>query len=79
MTELLHLRVRPNAHETRVTGFLDDGAVKIDLKASAEDGKANAELVRFIAAHYKVPKENVRIVSGLTSRKKVVRITAPSP
>jgi len=38
------------------------------------DGKANAALVEFLAAHYGVPKRNVRIESGLKSRQKRVVI-----
>jgi len=74
VSEVFTVRVRPSASETRVTGFLDDGTIKIDLKAPAEDGKANSELVRFIAEKHGVPKEGVRILSGQTSRKKLVRI-----
>ncbi|MEQ1849608.1 MAG: DUF167 domain-containing protein [Candidatus Peribacteraceae bacterium] len=75
---VITVRVRPGASATKITDILSDGTIKIDLAAPAEDGKANAELVRFIAAHHSVPKENVRIVSGQTSRKKLVRIVAPS-
>lgn len=72
---LLTVRVRPGAKETMITEFLADGTVKIDLAAPAEDGKANAELVRFVAEKHGVSKENVRIVSGMRSRKKLIRIT----
>ena len=38
------------------------------------DGKANQALVEFLAQHYGVPKRNVRIESGLKSRRKRVVI-----
>lgn len=72
---ILTVRVRPGAPETKITDVLSDGTVKIDLAAAAEDGKANAELVRFVAEKHSVAKEQVRIVSGQTSRKKVVRVS----
>jgi uncharacterized protein YggU (UPF0235/DUF167 family) len=38
------------------------------------DGKANDECVRFFAEFAGVPRSRVRIVTGLTSRLKVVEI-----
>jgi uncharacterized protein (TIGR00251 family) len=40
------------------------------------DGKANAELVRFLAEHLGVPAGAVEIVRGHASRTKVVRVSA---
>ena len=48
--------------------------IKVRLAARAVDGKANAALVEFLAQHYRVPKRNVRIESGLKSRQKRVVI-----
>jgi uncharacterized protein YggU (UPF0235/DUF167 family) len=38
------------------------------------EGKANEECVRFLAELVGVPRARVRIVTGLTSRSKVVEI-----
>ena len=48
------------------------------LQQRAVDGKANAALVKVLAAHYGVSKSRVEIVRGHASRFKVVRIE-PSP
>lgn len=48
--------------------------ITIGVKARPEKGKANEELVKKIALHFKAPVSSVRIVSGRTSRKKVVEI-----
>ena len=48
--------------------------MKIRLAAPPVDGAANDELVRFVAEAFGVPKRNVEIVSGATSRQKRVRI-----
>ncbi|PIP64954.1 hypothetical protein COU77_04095 [Candidatus Peregrinibacteria bacterium CG10_big_fil_rev_8_21_14_0_10_49_16] len=68
------VRVRPHASESRVTGFLDDGSVKIQLAAAAEGGKANREVTRFLAKEFDVPFGNIEMLSGKTNRVKVVRI-----
>ncbi len=71
----LSVRVRPGAAKSQIRDTLEDGTLKIDLAAVAEDGEANAELIRFLAEEYGVDKTSVEIVSGWTSRKKVVRIS----
>lgn len=48
--------------------------IVIGVKASPEKGKANEEVIRKIAKHFDVPKSAVRIVSGASSRKKIVEI-----
>lgn len=48
--------------------------IKIRLAAPAAEGKANAALVEFLAAHFGVPRRNVRIAAGLKSRRKRVII-----
>ena len=70
------VKVRPNASRTKLTGVMDDGALKIDLAAAPENGKANAELAGFLAESFTVPRSSVAILSGHTDRRKLVRIVA---
>jgi uncharacterized protein (TIGR00251 family) len=48
--------------------------ITISIKSAPERGKANAELIKRLAAHFSVSPANVRIVAGHTSRKKTVDI-----
>lgn len=48
--------------------------LKIRLKAAPVEGKANAELVKFLAKKYGVSQSRVEILKGLTSKEKLVRI-----
>lgn len=68
------VRARPNAPETKLLEVMDDESLKIAIKAPAEDGKANAELIKFLAKEFGVPQANVKIVGGTTSRHKLVAI-----
>lgn len=68
------VKVRPQAQKTAFRKPLADGTLKIDLAAVAEDGEANEELVKFLAAEFRVQRSAVEIVSGQTSRQKIVRI-----
>ncbi|MDD5623363.1 MAG: DUF167 domain-containing protein [Candidatus Peribacteraceae bacterium] len=69
------LRVHPGAARTRAKEVLADGTVKLDIAAAPEDGKANEELIRFLAEEFGVPKSHVEILKGHTAKTKVVRIS----
>ncbi|MDE3165121.1 MAG: DUF167 domain-containing protein [Acidobacteriota bacterium] len=71
------VRVHPRARRTGIAGRHGD-AWKLDLSAPPVDGKANEECIRFFAGLAGVPRARVRIVTGLTSRMKVVEIEGVS-
>jgi uncharacterized protein (TIGR00251 family) len=70
---ILDLHVQPGASRTEFAGKHGD-RVKVRLAARAVDGKANEALIEFLAEHFRVPRRNVRITSGLKSRQKRVVI-----
>jgi len=74
---VLTLHVQPGAKRTEVAGIYGD-ALRIRLAAPPVDGKANAELLRFLTHAFGVPRRNVTLVRGDASRQKVVRIVSPS-
>ncbi|MDR3547688.1 MAG: DUF167 domain-containing protein [Candidatus Pacebacteria bacterium] len=47
---------------------------KVSIKESPVDGKANEAIIRLLAEHFHTKAYNVRIVSGHTSKQKVVEI-----
>jgi uncharacterized protein (TIGR00251 family) len=70
----LAVLVQPRASRTRVVG-VHDGQLKIQLAAPPVAGEANAALVEFLARHLGVPRRQVALVAGDTSRRKRVRVT----
>jgi uncharacterized protein len=74
---VLTLHVQPGAKRTEIAGQHGD-ALKIRLAAPPVDGKANAELLRFLADAFGVPLRDVTLMRGDSSRQKVVRIGRPS-
>jgi uncharacterized protein (TIGR00251 family) len=70
---VLELHVQPGAKRSEFAGMHGE-RMKVRLAAPPVDGKANAALVAFLAAHYGVPRAAVSIESGLTSRRKRVAI-----
>ena len=67
------VKVHPRARRSRIAGKLGE-AWKLDLAAPPVDGKANDECVRFFAELAGVPRARVRVVTGATSRTKVVEV-----
>ena len=69
----LLLHCQPGARVTRIVGE-HGGRLKIALHAPAVDNKANEALVAWLAEHLGVPRRQLEIVSGHTSRQKKVVI-----
>jgi uncharacterized protein (TIGR00251 family) len=69
----LRVHVVPSAKIEKVVGE-HGGAIKIKLRASAVEGKANAALIRFLAEQLKLPQRAIVLERGRASRDKVIRI-----
>ena len=67
-------RIIPNASKTEIIGAYGD-AVKIKVSSPPLDGKANAELFKFLSKKFNVTKNSIRIISGENSRDKLVEIS----
>jgi len=70
----LKIKVMPGAGKSLVSELLADETIKIALKAQAEKGKANLELISFLASEFKVSKESIKIISGRSSKIKLLKI-----
>jgi hypothetical protein len=71
------VRVHPGARKNGVTG-VHAGAVKISLSTPPTDGRANEALIALLAELLRVPRGRISLVSGATSRTKLLRITGKS-
>jgi uncharacterized protein len=69
----IEVLVQPRAAKTEIAG-VHDGHPKIRLAAPPVDGAANAALVDFVARRLKIAKSRVRVVGGLTSRRKLLEV-----
>ncbi|MDO8474081.1 MAG: DUF167 domain-containing protein [bacterium] len=50
------------------------GHFKLSVREPAERNLANRRVVELVAAHYKLPPKQVRIISGHTSPSKILSI-----
>lgn len=69
----LHLKVKPGS---KVDQLFFDGAglLNAKIKAPAQDGKANAYLIEFLAKQLGIAKSNVTIVAGFTNPYKRIEV-----
>jgi len=70
--------VVPNARRNEVVG-VHGGAIKIRITASPVEGAANEALLRFLAQRLGVRENQLEIVAGATSRRKMVSVVGLSP
>lgn len=76
---ILRVRVTPNSSKCAVSGIFTDSNnqdfLKINLTSVPEKGKANAELIKFLAKTLGISKSNFTILRGETDRYKCIEIT----
>ncbi len=71
----LSVHIKPNTKHRESVEQLDDGSYVVHTKAPAVEGKANAAIVRLLAAHFGVARSHVSPIRGATSRHKIVEVT----
>lgn len=76
---ILAVHVKPNAKETKVVAWLDAGTVIIALHALPTEGKANEELIRFIAKALRLPKTFIVLKRGHISKIKHIELPDATP
>ena len=73
---MLQVRVKPNARTSSLRQ-VEDGSWLAQLKSAPVDGKANDELIALVAEHFHCRKAAVVIKSGISGRKKLVKVDTP--
>jgi len=73
----LNVHAQPGARRAQLRGLHGD-AVKIAIGEVAQDGKANKAIVQVIAKAVNLPVSDVKITSGMTSRRKRVLLRGNS-
>jgi uncharacterized protein (TIGR00251 family) len=74
----LAVRVVPKAQRSRIVGLVDDPggskALKVQVAAAPEAGKANDELLSVLAQALSLPRRDLALVAGAASRRKLIAI-----
>ena len=77
----LRIKVFPNSSKTKIKEIKIDNienkdveTLVVDVKSSAEKNKANQDLLKFLAKEFGVLEKNISIISGASSRIKLIKI-----
>ena len=66
------LRVQPRARRAALEAA--DGALKAQVTAPPEDGKANAAVIALLAEQWRLPKSSFDVIKGQSAHAKTVRV-----
>ena len=69
----IFVKVKPKAREEKVER-VDDINFKVQVKQSPEKGRANLAVVRALADYFGISQSKISIVSGSSSRLKIIEI-----
>lgn len=69
----LKIKVKPKARSNAIAGVRGD-ALLVHVTAAPTDGEANHAVIKVLADALNIPRRQIAIVTGHTSRDKVVRI-----
>lgn len=76
---MLRVRLMPNSSSCRVNGLFNDADgtefLKLCVVSVPEKGKANKELILFLAKKIGIAKAQIEIISGELDRYKKIRIS----
>jgi uncharacterized protein (TIGR00251 family) len=74
VVEGLRIRVKivPNSSKNEIV--LEDEFIKIKVTAQPIENKANKALIEFLSKRFKIPKTNIEILKGDTSKEKTLLI-----
>ena len=74
MSTVIQIKAKPGAKQSLLEEPGADGIWRAHLKSPPVDGRANAELIALVAAHFGVRKADVEIRSGAGAKLKLVRV-----
>ena len=69
----VHIKAQPSASKNEIVSF-EQGVLKMKVAAPPVRGRANAELVNFLAKSLGLSRTQLSIVSGAMSRDKVIAV-----
>ena len=70
---IIKVILKPNSPKNRIIKFdSEKNAYRIEIKAPAQENKANLELIKFLSRSL---KKNVKIIKGLKSKEKLIKIS----
>ena len=71
----IYFKVQPNSSALKFGIPLETGELKVYLTEIPENGKANAQLIKFLSKSFMIAKSSIIIEKGEVSKKKIIIIS----
>lgn len=75
---IIKVKIVPGSSKNKIIGAYND-ALKISIAAPPVEGKANKKCIAYLAKYFDVAKSKIEIISGQTSKNKLIKIYDISP
>lgn len=75
---IIKVKIVPGSSKNKIIGAYND-ALKISIAAPPVEGKANKKCITYLAKYFDVAKSKIEIISGQTSKNKLIKIYDISP
>ena len=69
----ISVKAKPNSREEKVEQIAE-GQFVVSVKEPPIQGRANEAIIRALAEYFSVSKLQIKIISGWTSRQKIIEI-----
>jgi uncharacterized protein len=69
----IRIHARPGGRRDEIEGLRAEaggGALRVTVRAAAEDGKANAAIVKLLAGEWELPRASISQLTGAKDRRK---------
>jgi uncharacterized protein YggU (UPF0235/DUF167 family) len=70
---IIVIKASPNSRQ-KGHKIMPDGTIKVYLNSACDKGKANLELIEYLASFLNISLQDLQIVGGLTSKVKRIKI-----
>lgn len=75
---IIKSKIVPNSSKDRIMG-IHNNALKIAIAAPPVEGKANKKCISFLAKYFDIAKSKIKIISGINSKGKLIKINDINP
>jgi uncharacterized protein (TIGR00251 family) len=70
---IIKVKIAPGSSKNKIDGIYNN-ALKISITAPPVEGKANKKCIAYLAKYFDIRKSKIEIVSGQTSKNKLIKI-----
>lgn len=70
---IIKVKIVPNSSRNEI--ILEEEFIKVKVTAQPIENKANKALIEFLSKQFKLPKTNIQIIKGETSKDKTILLS----